>query len=67
VWCSLFRSLQDDTKPGLLHKVQAAICKNINLYIEKYEEEFAPYLQTFVKDIWDLTLKLGNDAKYDVV
>jgi len=58
---------EDDEKPALLHKVQAAICQNINLYTEKYEEEFSPYLQYFVQDVWALLMKMGSDARYDLL
>jgi len=31
----------------------------VNLYIEKNEEEFQRFLQTFVQDIWTLLTKTG--------
>jgi len=37
------------------------------LYIGKYEEEFAPFYQTFLKDIWTLLLKLPQDSRYDIL
>lgn len=58
---------EDDEEPGLLHKVKACVCENINLYAEKYEEEFNPYYETFLKDIWTMLMKLPTDAKYDSV
>jgi exportin-2 (importin alpha re-exporter) len=56
---------EDEDKPGLIHKVQAQICENINLYIEKYEEEFAKFLPAFVQDVWTLLAKTGLERKYD--
>jgi AcrR family transcriptional regulator len=35
--------------------------------IGKYEEEFEPFYQTFVKDIWTLVLKLNQEPKFDPV
>lgn len=77
-WMSLFRKYllsdytapelvgdEDDEKPGILHKIQAGICQSLNLYIGKYEEEFEPFYQTFVKDIWTLVLKLSQEPKFD--
>lgn len=32
--------------------MKAAICLNVNLYLEKNEEEFAPYLRDFATAIW---------------
>ena len=55
----------DDDAPSLLHKIQSLVCSNINLYEEKYEEEFQPYLQTFLKDVWSLLMKPLNEIKYD--
>ena len=40
--------------------LRAAICDALNLYAEKNEEEFKPYLETFVRDVWTL---LGNYSK----
>ena len=38
----------EEDEPGPIEKVQAAICDNINLYVEKYEAEFAAtYLSPF--------------------
>lgn len=51
----------DDEKASEVDQVKAAVCDNINLYIEKNEEEFAPYLQTFVQDVW--TLLMATDLK----
>src|SRR5690242_14357234 len=58
---------QTEDEPGLLQQVQATICENIGLYINKYEEEFVKYLPTFVEDIWKLLIKLGPEPKYDNV
>lgn len=59
--------VQKDESPGPLHKIQANVCSNLNLYIEKYEEEFAPYLPTFVQDVWTLLSKTSNEPKVDRV
>lgn len=58
---------QDDSNPGLLHSVQAAILKNINLYVEKYEEEFSSCISPFVQDSLNLLMKTPADAKYDAI
>lgn len=41
---------------------QAAVCENINLYMEKCEEEFQSYLGTFVHVVWELLLKVRRAA-----
>jgi len=45
--------------------VKAAVCDNVNLYIEKNEEEFRPFLQTFVQDVWGLLTKTGVESGKD--
>jgi hypothetical protein len=43
----------------VLDGVKAAVCANINLFMEMNEEEFAKYLQTFVTDVWHLLVQVG--------
>jgi exportin-2 (importin alpha re-exporter) len=59
--------LQNDEEEGVLQKVQAAICENINLYTTKYEEEFAGFLPVFVGSVWSLLVKVGPQMKNDAV
>ncbi|KAF5464480.1 hypothetical protein F2P56_014554 [Juglans regia] len=42
---------------ALVDELRAAVCENINLYMEKNEEEFQGYLNDFVLAVWSL---LGN-------
>jgi hypothetical protein len=49
----------DPDKEGALDGVKAAVCANINLFMEKNEEDFAKYLQTFVTNVWHLLVKVG--------
>ncbi|KAH7510899.1 hypothetical protein FEM48_ZijujUnG0073300 [Ziziphus jujuba var. spinosa] len=46
-----------DGLAALVDDLRAAVCENINLYIEKNEEEFRCYLKEFVSAVWIL---LGN-------
>ena len=39
-------------------QVKAAICENVNLYLEKNETEFAEYVEVFAKLVWELLLKV---------
>eukprot|EP00741_Cyanophora_paradoxa_P021915 tig00021428_g21154.t1 len=57
----------DDEQPGILDRTQAAVCDNLNLFMEKYEEEFKPYLQKFVSDVWTLLMKKGPEPKNDLM
>ncbi|GMY07553.1 exportin-2 [Fagus crenata] len=42
---------------ALVDELRAAVCENINLYMEKNEEEFQVYLNEFALAVWSL---LGN-------
>eukprot|EP01117_Protostelium_nocturnum_P012777 TRINITY_DN4729_c0_g4_i1.p1 TRINITY_DN4729_c0_g4~~TRINITY_DN4729_c0_g4_i1.p1 ORF type:complete len:1023 (-),score=284.50 TRINITY_DN4729_c0_g4_i1:134-3040(-) len=77
-WMSFFHTLlifeskevqlvgdEDDSKAGLLYDVQAAVCQNVNLYASKYEEEFQPYHDGFLQDIWTLLTRLNAEPRYD--
>jgi len=79
-WMTLFRKYltyesqfvqlvgdEDEEKAGILQQVHTCVCQNINLYTEKYEEEFNPFLQTFLKDVWTLLLKTSTAPKYDML
>jgi hypothetical protein len=44
---------------------QAAVCSNINLFMEMNEEEFAKFLQTFVTDVWHLLTSVSGRAGQD--
>lgn len=58
----------EDEKAGPLELVHAAIVENVNLYADKYEEEFNPYLEGFATAVWELLQSSGTTAlkfKYD--
>lgn len=40
-------------------RLKSDICQAVSLYAQKYEEEFAPYLPSFVEAIWVLLLETG--------
>eukprot|EP00894_Picocystis_sp_ML_P003591 jgi/Pico_ML_1/54108/g4531.t1 len=44
----------DPEKESCIDGVKSAICENINLYIEKNEEEFEPFLPQFASSVWSL-------------
>jgi exportin-2 (importin alpha re-exporter) len=56
----------DPTKEAPLDALKAAVCANVNLFMETSEEEFAKFLQTFVTDVWHLltsvSARQGQDA-----
>lgn len=57
----------EESEPGSIEKLQAAIIENLNLYATKYEEEFTPYLGQFTQLIWQLLIDMGPQTKYDLL
>lgn len=57
----------EDTEPGPIEKLQAAVIDDITLYATKYEEEFTPFLPTFAQLTWQLLTAVGPQAKYDIL
>lgn len=50
---------QDD-QVSVLDAVKSAVCQNINLLVNRDEEEFAKFLPTFVSAVWMQLMKLTN-------
>ena len=49
----------DPEREGALDGVKAAVCANVNLFMEVAEEEFEKYLTTFANDVWQLLVKVS--------
>lgn len=45
--------------------MQVSVLTIINLYCEKYEEEFTPYIQDFVTEVWQLLMNTSQKPKFD--
>lgn len=76
IWMTHFHTLltidnklleTQDEEAGLLEQVKSQICDNIAMYAQKYDEEFAPHLPTFVTDVWGLLVNTGAQVKYDLL
>ncbi len=52
-------------EPGPIENLQTAILENINLYANKYEDVFEPYLPQFTQVVWKLLLEVDTNVKYD--
>ena len=52
----------DPDKESSIDAVKAAVCQNINLFMEMNEEEFKDYLQTFVQDVWTLLVAVKQGS-----
>ncbi|KAJ2584660.1 importin-alpha export receptor [Coemansia sp. RSA 1836] len=56
----------DDDVAGDLEEVKASICEIIELYAQRYEEEFKQ-LPQFVETVWNMLTTVGAAHKYDGV
>jgi exportin-2 (importin alpha re-exporter) len=57
----------DDEEASVMEMLRSQICDNISLYAQKYDEEFAPYMQQFVTAVWGLLVNTGQQTKYDTL
>ena len=48
----VLRVVASPNREGPADAARAAVCANINLFMELNEEEFAKYLGTFAQDVW---------------
>jgi len=56
----------DEDEAGVLEKVKAGICEIIELYTQRYEEEFQQ-LPTFFTTVVQLLMGISQEPKYDVL
>jgi exportin-2 (importin alpha re-exporter) len=57
----------EEDEPGPVEVLQTAVIENLNLYCDKYEEEFQPHLPGFTQRVWALLTTLNKQAKYDTL
>lgn len=57
----------EETEPSPIDQLQAAIVENLELYTNKDEEPFIPFLQHFTTLVWNLLLKLSAMPKHDTL
>lgn len=50
-----------------LDAVKATACECLSLYMERNEEEFAPHLEVFVRDVWQLLISVGAGTGQDAL
>ncbi|KAI0124261.1 CAS/CSE protein [Xylariales sp. AK1849] len=55
----------DDSEAGILEVVKADICEVLELYTQKYDDEFGRYTQNFITSAWNLLSSVGPETKYD--
>lgn len=64
---ALLTDASEDTEPSPIDKLQSAIVENLNLYADKDEESFMPYLGKFTELVWHLLMRATSLPKHDVL
>ena len=57
----------DDEEAGVVELVKSQICEVANMFAQKYDEDFSPYLPSFVESIWNLLVTTDNRPKHDLL
>lgn len=52
---------------GVVDALKAAICEDVNLLLEKSEDEFAPYLRDFATAVWQQLVAVGTEPGQDAL
>jgi exportin-2 (importin alpha re-exporter) len=55
----------DETEAGIVETVKADICEALELYVNKYDDDFKQYVQVFISKAWHLLSTIGPETKYD--
>ncbi|KAH9909771.1 CAS/CSE protein [Xylariomycetidae sp. FL2044] len=55
----------DDSEAGIIETVKADICDVLQLYVNKYDDDFGRYTQVFISSAWNLLSSIGPETKYD--
>jgi exportin-2 (importin alpha re-exporter) len=57
----------EELEPSPIDRLQSAIVENLNLYADKDEETFLPFLPSFTRLVWNLLMNLTAFSKHDVL
>ncbi|KAI2608310.1 putative mportin-alpha export receptor [Hypoxylon fragiforme] len=55
----------DDSEAGVIEIVKADICEVLQLYVNKFDDDFGRYTNVFVTSAWNLLSAIGPETKYD--
>ncbi|KAA8643278.1 hypothetical protein EYZ11_002332 [Aspergillus tanneri] len=57
----------DDSEAGQLEFARAGIFEVLTLYVQKYIDDFKPYVGDFVGSSWNFLTTIGQETKYDIL
>lgn len=55
----------DATEPNSLDNLKVVICEIVTLFSQRFEEEFMPYMQPFIQNIWQLLVEIDHRMRFD--
>ncbi|KAI1075276.1 chromosome segregation protein [Whalleya microplaca] len=55
----------DDSEAGVVEIVKADICDALELYVNKFDDDFGRFTQVFISSAWNLLSTIGPETKYD--
>lgn len=56
-----------DEEAGVVELVKSQICEVASMFAQKYDEDFSPYLPSFVETIWNLLVTTNTLPKHDLL
>ncbi|KAK3995035.1 CAS/CSE protein [Cladorrhinum sp. PSN332] len=61
----IFDDEEDEATP--LETLKSDICEVLQLYTNKYDDDFHPYVQEFTSKVWDVLSSIGPQKRYDIL
>lgn len=58
---------EDTEETGVVELVKSQICEVASMFAQKYDEDFSPYLPSFVESIWNLLVTTDTTPKHDLL
>ena len=56
---------EEETSP--LETLRSDICDALQLYTNKYDDDFGEYVQGFTESVWNVLSSLGPEKRYDIL
>ena len=54
-----------DDEPTEIEHLKSSVIDSVNLYATRYDEEFSPFLESFVMKIWQLLMNAKQIPRFD--
>lgn len=57
----------DEDEASPLETLKSDICDALQLYTNKYDDDFGEYVQSFTESVWNVLSSLGPEKRYDIL